>query len=194
MSVTLPPIVHPRELADQLASGRVRILDVRTPAEFESAHIRGAYNVPLDQLAEHAAEIRAVDDPVVLVCASGQRARRAESALLEAGMRQLHVLDGGINAWTAAGLPAVRGREKMSLERQVRIAAGALAAAGGLLALTVHPRFALLPAFVGSGLVFAGVTNTCGMAMLLAKLPYNRSASCDVGAMVRALSTGARTE
>ena len=169
-----------------------RVLDVRTPGEFEAEHIAGAYNVPLDTLAEHGTEIRAgVAEPVVLVCRSGQRARRAEQALAAAGMSNLHLLDGGMTAWTAAGERTVTGAPRLSLERQVRIAAGALAATGALLALTVHPWFAALPAFVGSGLVFAGVTDTCAMGMLLARLPYNRAASCDVPAMVRALTTGA---
>lgn len=105
-------------------------------------------------------------------------------------MPNLHVLDGGMNAWIQAGLPVERGPKRISLERQVRIVAGSLAAAGGILALAVNPLFALLPAFVGSGLVFAGVTDTCGMAMLLSRLPYNRPATCDVSAMVEALKRG----
>jgi rhodanese-related sulfurtransferase len=191
-TAVLPPVVRPEELATLLRDGAaVRVLDVRTPGEYETAHIRGAYNVPLDTLGEHGAELRAaVEEPVVLVCQSGQRARRAEEALKTAGMPNLHVLDGGVNGWLAAGQPVVRAAARLSLERQVRIAAGALAAVGGLLALTVDPLFALLPAIVGSGLVFAGVTDTCGMAMVLSRLPYNRPATCDVAAMVRALSTG----
>ena len=106
-------------------------------------------------------------------------------------MADLHVLDGGMSAWIAAGMPVRRGEPRVSLERQVRIAAGALAATGGFLALFADPLFAALPAFVGSGLVFAGVTDTCAMGMLLARLPYNRPASCDLPAMVRALTTGA---
>jgi rhodanese-related sulfurtransferase len=189
----IPPVVRPGELEELLAARPdVRLLDVRTPGEYEAAHIAGAYNVPLDTLGEHAADIRAhVDEPVVLVCQSGARARRAEEALKAAGLPQLHVLDGGVNGWVAAGKPVRRGAARISLERQVRIAAGALAATGGSLALLVNPLFALLPAFVGSGLVFAGLTDTCAMGMLLAKLPYNRPASCDVDAMVRALKTGA---
>src|SRR5690606_2504788 len=170
----------------------VRLLDVRTPGEHEAVHIRGAYNVPLDTLGEHGPEIRAhVDAPVVLICQSGQRARKAEEALRAAGMPNLHVLDGGVNGWVSAGKPVVRGAARLSLERQVRIAAGSLAAIGGVLALAVYPLFALLPAVAGGGLVFAGVTDTCGMARLLSKLPVNRPATCDVGAMVRALKTGA---
>jgi rhodanese-related sulfurtransferase len=188
---TLPPVLAPADVAG-LMRGRmdVRLLDVRTPGEFAATHIAGAYNVPLDTLAEHAAEIRAaVNGTLVLVCQSGQRARRAEEALARAGMAQLHVLDGGVNGWIAAGLPVRQGAiKKVSLERQVRMSAGALAAAGGVLALLVDPAFGVLSAIVGSGLVFAGVTDTCAMGMLLARLPYNRAAGCDVGAAVRALA------
>ena len=188
-----PPVVGPEELEELLrARPDVRVLDVRTPGEYEAVHIRGAYNVPLDTLGEHGDDIRAhVETPVVLVCQSGARARRAEEALAKAGMPNLHVLEGGVNGWVAAGHPVRRGAARVSLERQVRMAAGALAATGGILALAVNPLFALLPAFVGSGLVFAGVTDTCAMGMLLARLPYNRPATCDVDAMVRALRTGA---
>ena len=187
-----PPLLQPADLVRLLAtSPDTRILDVRTPAEFETQHIAGAYNVPLDTLGEHAAEIRAsVTDTIVLVCRSGQRARKAEDALRASGMANLHVLDGGMAAWTAAGHPVREGAPRMALERQVRIAAGALAAAGGLLALLVNPLFALVPALVGSGLVFSGVTDSCTLGMLLARLPYNRPASCDVPAMVRALTSG----
>ena len=192
MMMELPPVVDVGSVRRLIKEGRrVKLLDVRTPAEFESAHIRGAYNVPLDRLGEHREELRRhVADPVVLVCRSGQRARRAEQALREIGMRNLHVLDGGMNAWEAAGHAVERGRERLSLERQVRIAAGALAATGGVLALLVTPLFALVPTFVGSGLVFAGLTNTCAMAMVLSRLPYNRTAACDVDAVVAALRNG----
>ena len=193
MPTVLPPVLGPAELTRLLHDyPETRLLDVRTPGEFEAEHIVGAYNVPLDTLGEHGPEIRAaVADMVVLVCRSGQRARKAEEALKDAGMTNLHVLDGGMSAWTAAGLPVRRGAPRMSLERQVRIAAGTLAATGGFLALLLNPMFAAIPALVGSGLVLAGVTDTCAMGMLLAKLPYNRPASCDVPAMVRALATGA---
>lgn len=189
----IAPVLSPMEL-DALLRERpdIRLLDVRTPGEYETVHILGAYNVPLDTLGEHAEEIRAhVDEPVVLVCQSGARARRAEQALNSAGMPNLHVLDGGVNGWVAAGKAVRRGAARVSLERQVRVVAGTLAAAGAVLALLVNPLFALLPAFVGSGLVFAGVTDTCGMAMGLSRLPYNRPATCDVDAMVRALKHGA---
>jgi rhodanese-related sulfurtransferase len=192
MTTMLAPVLNPDSLASLVRERPdTRLLDVRTPGEFEAEHIAGAYNVPLDTLGEHGAEIRAaVAEPVVLICRSGQRARKAEQALRAAGMSNLHVLDGGMTAWIAAGLPVRRGAPRMSLERQVRIAAGALTGAGGLLALFVNPLFAGVSALVGSGLVVAGATDTCLMGMLLAKLPYNRPASCDVGAMVQALTSG----
>ena len=192
MQPSLPALLAPADLTRLLRERpETRLLDVRTPGEFDAEHIAGAYNVPLDTLGEHGPEIRAgVAEPVVLVCRSGQRARKAEESLKAAGMSNLHVLDGGMTAWIGAGQPVRRGEPRMSLERQVRIAAGALAATGGFLALFVNPLFAALPAFVGSGLVFAGVTDTCAMGMLIAKLPYNRPASCDVPAMVRALTAG----
>ena len=189
----IAPVLTPQELAGLLhRRPDVRLLDVRTPGEYESVHIPGAYNVPLDTLGEHAAEIRAtVNEPVVLICQSGARAQRAEEALKACTMMNLHVLKGGVNGWLAAGLDVHRGPERLTLERQVRIAAGTLAAAGAVLALLVHPLWALLPAFVGSGLIVAGVTNTCGMALVLAQLPYNRPGRCDVEAMVSALKRGA---
>jgi rhodanese-related sulfurtransferase len=191
-SRTIAPVIGAEELHELLAERPdLRLLDVRTPGEYESVHIRGAYNVPLDTLGEHARDIQAhVEEPVVLICQSGSRARRAEEALKAAGMPNLHVLDGGVNGWVAGGKPVVRGAARISLERQVRMLAGGLAATGAALALLVNPLFAFLPLVIGSGLVFAGVTDTCGMAFVLGRLPYNRPATCDVEAMVQALKTG----
>jgi rhodanese-related sulfurtransferase len=181
----------PRHLSDAITAGPlVRILDVRTPGEFENRHIPGAYNVPLDQLAEHAPELRAVGGGmVVLVCQSGQRATRAEALLRESGMPGLHVLEGGMTAWIQAGLPTRRTGARMSLERQVRIAAGTLVALSSLAALLISPLWAAFSAAVGLGLIFAGVTDTCTMGMLLATLPYNRGASCDAETIVQRFVT-----
>lgn len=192
MNRDISAVIRAEELAAILEeTPAIRLLDVRTPGEYETAHIRGAYNVPLDTLGEHGPELReAVSEPVVLVCQSGQRARRAEEALKLAGMPNLHVLDGGMNAWRASGQPVIAGAPRMSLERQVRIAAGGFAAVGALLALSFNPLFALVPLAMGSGLVFAGVTDRCTLAMILSRLPYNRPATCDVGAMVQALISG----
>jgi rhodanese-related sulfurtransferase len=167
----IPPVVKAQELAELVrAQPDIRLLDVRTPGEYGSVHIPGAYNVPLATLGEHAEELRAtVDEPVVLICQSGTRAKRGEEALKACTMTNLPLLEGGMNGW---------------------IAAGALAATGAALALLVEPLWSVLPAVVGSGLIFAGLTDTCGMAMLLSKLPCNRPATCDVEQMVAALKRG----
>jgi len=191
--MNIAPVIQPRDLEELMADrSDIRLIDVRTPGEFEGAHIPGAYNVPLAALPEHAGEIASDSQThFLLICQSGARARKAEEELRVSGLTRLHVLDGGMNAWLAANKPARFGRKRMSLERQVRITAGALGAVGAALALMVNPWFAIVPMFVGSGLVFAGVTDTCGMAMVLSRLPYNAVASCDVPAMIQALKHGA---
>jgi sulfur dioxygenase len=146
------------------------VVDVRLPAEYQSVHLEPSLLMPLDEIARRREEIPR-ERELVLVCRTGTRARLAASQLT--GFRT-RVLEGGLVAWQEAGHPIVEGRAHMSLERQVRVAAGALACTGGVLAVAVSPWFGLLPAFVGAGLVYAGTTDRCGMAMLLAKLPYNR--------------------
>lgn len=189
---TLPVAVDVQTAATLMENGsRVTLLDVRSPAEFESVHIPGSYNVPLDRLSEHRDELRsALKDPVILVCRSGMRARQAEQALAAAGLSRLHVLDGGLSAWESAGKPVKRGQQKWSLERQVRGVAGALVLAGAVGGLTVWPPLTLLAAAVGGGLTFSAITDTCGMAILLSKLPYNRGATCDIRDVVTRLEVG----
>jgi rhodanese-related sulfurtransferase len=173
----------------------IKIIDVRSPAEFESAHIPGSYNVPLDLLPEHRAELRdTLRSPAVLVCRSGVRARQAEQVLREAGLSQVHVLDGGISAWEAAGQSLNRGRQRWGMERQVRGVAGALVVAGALGGLLVWKPLTYLGAFVGGGLAYSALTDTCGMAMLLSKLPYNRAVTCDVREVVARLGDGSTAQ
>ena len=154
-------------------------LDVRTPVEYRSVHISGARLVPLDRLEPATLKATLPSAPVVLVCRSGRRAETAWQKLSAAGIPDLHILSGGMLAWEQAGLPLERGRSVMSLERQVRIAAGALAFTGGLMALALHPLWAWLPLAIGAGLMFAGITDTCGMGLLLAKMPWNQGGSVD---------------
>lgn len=176
-----------RELHSTLPTGRVRVLDVRTASEFDNAHIEGAYNVPLAQLSEHAAELTdGTNGAIVLLCQSGQRAQKAEALLREAGFANAHVLEGGMRAWIAEGYPIKRIRARVSIERQVRIAAGGIVALGSVAALVASVWLALVPLAVGMGLVFAGISDTCAMGMVLARLPYNRTAtSCDTESIVR---------
>jgi rhodanese-related sulfurtransferase len=180
-----PAILNAADLRGLLDSPNPpRILDVRTPGEFEGVHIAGAYNVPLDLLREHSDEIRThLDDHVVLVCRSGQRATQAEQTLHDTGLTNVHILDGGMNSWEAGGFSVKRGAQRWDLERQVRLVAGSIVALSILASIFV-PGFKWVAFFIGSGLVFAAVSNTCTMGMLLAKLPYNRGATCDAQTIV----------
>ena len=158
------------------------LLDVRTPAEFEEAHIEGSVLHPLSELdADEVAKLAAGKDQCILVCRSGNRARQAAEKLKTSGLASLCILDGGVRAWEAEGLPLNRGRKMMSLERQVRIAAGALVFTGALFGYFVNPAWIALSGFVGAGLVFAGITDTCGMAMLIARMPWNNRCRTSIG-------------
>lgn len=176
------------ELAGMLGgAGAPLVVDVRLPAEYHAVHLEPSLSLPLDEIAARRDELPR-DREIALVCRTGARARVAAAEL--SGFRT-RVLEGGIAAWQDAGHPVVEGQAHMSLERQVRIAAGALACTGGVLAAAVSPWFGLLPAFVGAGLVYAGITDRCGMAMLLGKLPYNRRGPDGAGAGTCAAPIGA---
>jgi rhodanese-related sulfurtransferase len=160
----------------------INLIDVRTPAEYGEVHVDFARNVPLDRLdpkqvaADHARHV----GPIYFVCRSGGRSKTACEKMIAAGVTDVVSVDGGTTACDAAGLPVVRGKKAMSLERQVRIAAGALVAIGAALAaFGPDPLWksigAGLAGFVGCGLVFAGVTDTCGMAMLISRMPWNQA-------------------
>lgn len=159
----------------------IELIDVRTPVEFREVHSQYARNVPLDSLNPKAVmEARKnPSDPLYVICRSGSRSTKACDAFLASGYDNIVNVEGGTQAWDAAGLPVVRGRKAISLERQVRIAAGSLVVLGVALGVFVHPYFLGISAFVGAGLVFAGVTDTCGMGMMLAKMPWNQVAGSD---------------
>lgn len=170
-----PPAVDVTTARAMIASDSdVLVVDVRTAAEFETAHIDGAINLPLDQVEVHLRRI--VSDAggrLLLICQSGNRANRAQQRLREAGLADTVVLSGGMNSWIASGAPVIRGRRKWSLERQVRLVAGGLVLTSIVADLWL-PGARFAGAFIGAGLVFASVTDTCAMGMLLSKLPYNR--------------------
>lgn len=170
------PTTTPRELDRLCIPGKsIELLDVRTPVEFRELHAAPARNVPLDQLDPTALMQagRPREEPIYLICRSGSRGRLACEKFLAAGYTNVVNVEGGTLAWAEAGLPVVRGKKAISLERQVRIAAGGLVLLGVGLGL-LHPAFLGLAGFVGAGLVFAGVTDTCGMGLLLARMPWNR--------------------
>jgi rhodanese-related sulfurtransferase len=169
--------ITPLELQERLASEPgLLLLDVRTPIEYAQVHVTQARNKPLG-------DVRPADwpgsQPVYLLCQSGGRAAKAAELFEAAGEDRGVVIEGGTQAWLEAGLPVVRGAVKtISLERQVRIVAGALVLTGVLLGCFVHPWFFGLSGLVGAGLMFAGISGWCGMALLLAKLPWNSGPVC----------------
>lgn len=168
--------ITPRELADRQKRGEsINLIDVRTPVEYQEVHVPFARNVPLDRL--DPVEVLAghtQSEPLYVICRSGSRASKACEAIVAAGFENVVNVEGGTQAWDAAGLSVKRGRAAMSLERQVRIAAGTIVFMGALLGYFVDINFIWLSAFVGGGLVFAGITDTCGMGMLLARMPWNQ--------------------
>jgi rhodanese-related sulfurtransferase len=169
--------ISPHQLAEIHRSGQaVELLDVRMPAEFREMHVPFAKNVPLDRLEPKqiaAARTGRPNEPLYVICLSGGRGQIACEKLTAAGLNVVNI-EGGTSAWAAADLPIIRGKKSISLERQVRIAAGSLVLLGCVLGFLIHPLGYVLSAFIGAGLVFAGVTNTCGMGMLLARMPWNR--------------------
>ena len=169
--------IAPAEVSAAIASGHGILIDVRTPSEFEEVHAPEAKLISLDILNRPALDsARGTNTgPIYLICASGIRATKAAEKLRQEGFQNVAVVEGGTQAWVAAGLPVIRGRKTISIERQVRIGAGALVVLGAALGYSISSRFFLLSAFVGAGLVFAGVTDICGMAILLARAPWNRS-------------------
>jgi rhodanese-related sulfurtransferase len=173
--------IQPPELERLLADGRpAQLLDVRTPGEFAAAHVPGAKLIPLDDLDAAAFQReRGLDEtPVYVLCQTGGRARKAIEKLERAGVKGCVLVEGGTQGWIDAGLRVNRGKSSvLPLMRQVQITVGFIAALGAVLALTVSGLFAVLPLFIGCGLMFAGITGTCGMALLLAKMPWNRGES-----------------
>jgi rhodanese-related sulfurtransferase len=169
--------IHPKQLVDKAREREVELIDVRTPVEFREVRATHARNVPLDSLDPHAVmkgRNGNSDEPLYVICRSGNRSTKACEQLVKAGYTNVVNVEGGTQAWDDAGLPVVRGKKAISLERQVRIAAGFLVLLGAVLGFFVHPYFIGLSAFVGAGLMFAGITDTCGMGMLLAKMPWNQ--------------------
>ena len=190
--------ISPNSLADLRRRGEgVTLIDVRTPAEYDEVHVEGARNIPLDRLdpraiaAEHAGK---TGDPLYFVCKSGGRSQKACEQMIAAGVNDVVSVEGGTSACEAAGMKVARsGRKVMSLERQVRICAGGLVVLGAVLGQFVNPAWHALSAFIGAGLVFAGVTDTCGMAMMLAKMPWNQvrgAATCCARAVMLTMVLG----
>lgn len=167
-----------QQLAERDGQGSVHVIDVRTPLEFREVRAAAARNIPLDSLDPHAVMKErngAASEPLYVICKGGTRGAKAQQKFVDAGYENVINVEGGTEAWAAAGLPVVRGKKAISLERQVRIAAGFIVLVGAVAAMaTGNVYLAGIPAFVGAGLMFAGVTDSCAMGMLIAKMPWNQ--------------------
>jgi rhodanese-related sulfurtransferase len=176
--------VTPEHLDALRRKGPVTLVDVRTPTEYRAGHAAGARLVPLDEL-DPTTLVESLGDPALgrettlyLTCQSGARASQAAARLAEAGYRNLAVLSGGTDAWQRAGLPMRRCSGAIALERQVQITVGLLLVLKVVFGFTVHELFFVAVAFLGAGLVVAGATRCCGLARLLALMPWNRAGDC----------------
>ena len=197
-----------QQLLDMQRKGeKIDLIDVRTPAEYCEVHVDFARSIPLDKLdpqAMHAERTKnGTTPPLYVICRSGSRSRQACEKLIDAGLTDVVSVEGGTQACEAVGLPVVRGKKTMSLDRQVRIVIGAMVLAGvGMAAFgddALEPIGLGLAAFMGAGLVFAGITDTCALAMVIAKLPWNQAGgsgtvvTCTRALLVAAVMAGAST-
>jgi rhodanese-related sulfurtransferase len=195
MSAPTTDVITSPELHTLLESPTApRVVDVRTPAEFETSHIAGSYNVPLDVVDQLGPEIaRRLDghSDVVLVCRSGQRSTKAQTLLRNAGLSSGRVLENGITDWEGRGFAVDRGAQRWDLERQVRLVAGSVVLSS-VLGSVAAPRLKWLAAAIGAGLTYAAVSNTCAMGTALSKLPYNRGATSDAETILSQLDASSR--
>lgn len=172
--------IAPAELCLLLAAGKpLELIDVRTPPEFTNAHVPGARLIPLNELNVHTyLEQHNLGQPLYVLCQAGARARKAIEQFEKCGCSDCVLVEGGTQAWIDAGLPVTRGvSHVLPIMRQVQIVVGTLSAIGAVLVLLISRWFAVIPLLLGCGLLFAGLTGTCGMALLLARMPWNRSQS-----------------
>ena len=151
-------------------------IDVRTPQEFENIHIVGARNIPLPDLHKFIDELKTLSQEyrITLVCRTQNRVKIAYEYLINNGLTNCEILEGGITTWANQGKPVIKGQQSISLEGQVRAIAGGLILIGVTLGFLAHSGFFVLPAIVGAGLLHAGLTDSCLMGMVLSKLPMNR--------------------
>jgi rhodanese-related sulfurtransferase len=174
LTASMASHISAHELAEQLAARQVGVIDVREAIEYASGHISGSLNIPLSRITR----VDLPRGPLVLVCQSGKRSARAMKQLLQQGHSQpMADLLGGLPAWEQAGFSLQKAKgAPLPLMRQVQIAAGSLVLIGVILSQTVAPGWIWLSGFVGAGLTYAGISGFCGMARLLAAMPWNQVA------------------
>lgn len=167
--------LSPAEASQKRAGGELVILDVRTGVEYAQVHAKDVVHVPLDSFNPAQVMQQYPGKTIACICKSGKRGGQAAQMLADAGCTCVASITGGTEAWEAAGLPVEKNSKVISLERQVRIAAGFLVFVGTLLGYFVHRGFFIIPGFVGAGLMVAGITDFCGMGLLIARMPWNKN-------------------
>ncbi len=169
-------MISPSEAANILKNDpQSKILDVRSAMEVSQTHIDNSINIPIDTISAKIGELSQSKQNYLVLCHSGNRAAMAADMLMQSGIHSVKVIEGGLARWEKEKLPVIKGQGGISLERQVRLIAGGLVLTGIILAWLVHWGFIFISVFVGSGLVYAGLTDNCLMSMLLMKLPYNKN-------------------
>ncbi len=165
------------QLRQKCAAGAaMQLVDVRSVSEYGTGHVPGAVNIPLEQVESRLGDLG--ENPIVLICKSGQRARMA-AGLLAPCRKDVSVLAGGIDAWRRAGHPVIANVTiRWSLERQARLGAGMIVLAGAALAVSANIHWLYLSAVAGLGLTLAGLTDFCPMGLLLSKMPWNAPRNC----------------
>ena len=164
--------LSPNQVLSLSSTGTVQLVDVRSPLEFDSEHIEGSKNIPLDDLGYRSGEIKN-DCTTVLICRSGVRAGRAADLLASYGMN-VSVLAGGVTDWKKCGLPLIEGKKRLSLERQVQLTIGILLLSSVSAGWYINPAWFIVPGIIGAGLTFAGLSGFCGLAVVISKAPWNK--------------------
>ena len=181
MELSVVNCISASEFKKLVQSGKhIDLIDVRTPAEFASVHVSIARNEPLDRLNPNAiqsARNGTVSEPLYVICRSGARGKQACEKLLLAGIRNAINVSGGTLACESIGLSVTKGKKSIPLNCQVQIVSGLLILFGSALAYWVYPYWAALPAMMGLGLIYSGITDTCAVGMILAQMPWNQVSS-----------------
>lgn len=168
-------MVSPEEVQTYISKDpSVKLLDVRSPLEFNGTHIENSINIPIDMLSTRITELSRSNQTYIVFCRTGNRSPMAADMLLQAGIQSVKIMEGGITRWQSEKYPVIKGETVISLERQVRTIAGSLVLSGIIMAWLVHGAFIWISIWVSCGLIFAGMTDNCLMGMLLMKLPYNK--------------------
>lgn len=165
-------VISVKEAKSKLDSKKAVLIDVRSPAEFESVHIKGSFNIPLDEINKYKTQLSKLDKEVITICRSGNRSSSACQVISDV-VKTRYTIEGGIVSWEDNDFPVIKGKPRWDLERQVRFVAGGLVVIGALLGFFVNYWFFLISGFVGFGLMFAALTNSCMMGMLLSKMWFN---------------------